>query len=212
MIDPPGRRVVAISDLATRGVGPGDDLADVPNGAPGEAHNRLRKPRRATALPDVHCVRIHTEDIADLLRSGEETTLVHRVTVGPKTKTPVVASARRHQHPTEIRIAGNCTDAPVLRYTNNGTPVASVAVAVNSRIKNPAGEFVDGPTVFYPVTAWGPQGVNLAESAQKGTRIEVSGRVVENTFTATRGERMGQEVRRWEVVADHVSISLANQR
>jgi single-stranded DNA-binding protein len=54
--------------------------------------------------------------------------------------------------------------------------------------------------------------VNLAESAQKGTRIEVSGRVVENTFTATRGERMGQEVRRWEVVADHVSISLANQR
>lgn len=48
-----------------------------------------------------------------------------------------------------------------------------------------------------------------APSAVKGTRIVVQGQMVDRTFTATKGDREGQTIHRWEVIADEVAISLA---
>lgn len=65
---------------------------------------------------------------------------------------------------TPITITGNTTREPALRFTSNGTAVVNFDVAVNSRRKDAAGNWVDGETAFYPVTVWGEQAEHVASS------------------------------------------------
>ena len=58
----------------------------------------------------------------------------------------------------QTTIAGNLVETPELRFTNNGTPVTNLRVAVTQRIQHD-GEWRDGETSFFKVNvrheAWG---------------------------------------------------------
>jgi single-strand DNA-binding protein len=54
---------------------------------------------------------------------------------------------------TYVSIAGNLTGDPELRFTTQGTAVTTCRVAVTSRTFE-GGEWRDGGTSFYDVTAW----------------------------------------------------------
>lgn len=75
-----------------------------------------------------------------------------------------------------VVITGNLTRDPELRSTPSGTPVCSLRVAVNTRRKDPSGEWVDKPN-FFDVTVWGAQGENCATYLQKGRPVAVNGRL-----------------------------------
>jgi single-strand DNA-binding protein len=109
---------------------------------------------------------------------------------------------------TPIQITGNLTTAPELQYLPTGRPVARFTVAVNSRRRSEAGEWVDGETTFFPVTVWAEQAEHVAQSLAKGSRVVVLGTIKARSWTPTDGERAGQTLTRLEVTAEVVAASL----
>ena len=54
----------------------------------------------------------------------------------------------------QVTIVGNLTDDPELRYTPNGAAVVKFRVAVNRRYKDESGQWKDGDTSYFSVSAW----------------------------------------------------------
>jgi single-strand DNA-binding protein len=105
---------------------------------------------------------------------------------------------------TPITVVGNLTDRPEMRYTQQGRPVANFSVASTPRrFDKGSGQWVDGTTAFHRCTVWGRDAENLVESAGKGDRVIVVGRLEQREFT----DREGQDRRAWEIQVDEVAIS-----
>jgi single-strand DNA-binding protein len=100
-------------------------------------------------------------------------------------------------------IVGNLVDDPELRFTNNGTAVANLRVAVTQRIQQD-GTWRDGETSFFKVNVWRGQAENLADSLAKGDRVMVSGRLRQRSWETPEGERRSVT----ELEADEVGASL----
>ena len=68
---------------------------------------------------------------------------------------------------------------------------ASFTVAVNERrYDKTTNEWVDGDTTFYPCSAWGQMGENVAEAlADKGMRVIVQGRLKSRSYETREGEK-----------------------
>jgi single stranded DNA-binding protein len=79
-------------------------------------------------------------------------------------------------------LLGNLVHDPELRFTNTGTAVANMRVAVTQRIQQD-GEWRDGDTSFFKVNVWRGQAEHLADSLSKGDRVMVTGRSYRNTQT-----------------------------
>lgn len=85
-------------------------------------------------------------------------------------------------------VAGNLCDDPELRYTPNGRAVASLRVAVSERVKDDrTGQWKDGTTAFYSITAWGTLAENCVEVLVKGDRIVAEGRWTSTKWTDKDG-------------------------
>jgi single-strand DNA-binding protein len=104
----------------------------------------------------------------------------------------------------QITIAGHTSDAPEVRFTPNGKANARMRVAVNSRYQDNTGTWVDGPTSWYTVLAWGQLAENVAESISKGDRVLVHGRLEQRDYETEAGEKRSV----WELTADEIGISL----
>ena len=102
-----------------------------------------------------------------------------------------------------VTFTGNMTRDPELRFTQGGKAIASFAIAVNSR-KFINGEWQDQDPAFLNVTAWDQLGENVASSLAKGTRVVVTGRLEQRTYTTQSGESRTV----LEVTADEVAPSL----
>jgi single-strand DNA-binding protein len=100
-------------------------------------------------------------------------------------------------------IVGNLVDDPELRFTNNGTAVANLRVAVTQRIQQD-GTWRDGETSFFKVNVWRGQAENLADSLSKGDRVMVSGRLRQRSWETAEGEKRSVT----ELEADEVGASL----
>jgi single-strand DNA-binding protein len=100
-------------------------------------------------------------------------------------------------------IVGNLVDDPELRFTNTGTAVANLRVAVTQRIQQD-GTWRDGETSFFKVNVWRSQAENLADSLAKGDRVMVSGRLRQRSWETPEGERRSVT----ELEADEVGASL----
>jgi single-strand DNA-binding protein len=104
-----------------------------------------------------------------------------------------------------ITIVGNLTDDPELRYTQNGTAVANVRVAVNRRMRNQqTNEWEDRLDGYFTVNVWRDYAENVAESLQRGTRVIVQGRLISRSY-----EDKDKQTR-WvtEIEADEICPSL----
>jgi single-strand DNA-binding protein len=73
----------------------------------------------------------------------------------------------------DLKIIGNLTREPELRFTPKGTPVANVSLGVNENFT------VDGEkkqvTTFIDAQVWGASAENLAKLASKGQELFVEG-------------------------------------
>lgn len=103
----------------------------------------------------------------------------------------------------QINFVGNVTRDPDLRFTNTGRPVAKFGVAVSRRIQE-NGEWRDSDPSFFEVTAWSRLGENCAESLSKGTRVAVSGRIEQRSYTTDEGVQRTV----FDVTADTVAVDL----
>lgn len=96
-----------------------------------------------------------------------------------------------------IILIGRLTADPELRYTPNGTAVASFALAVDRPRANQNGE---RETDFINIVVWNKLGELSAQYLKKGRLAAVEGRLQIRSYE----NREGQRVRVAEVVADNV--------
>lgn len=96
-----------------------------------------------------------------------------------------------------IILIGNLTKDPELRYTPQGTPVASFRIAVNSRYKQ--AEESREETLFIDIITFGKQAETCSQYLSKGKTVLAEGRLQER-----RWESDGQQRSKFEVVAQTV--------
>jgi single-strand DNA-binding protein len=101
-------------------------------------------------------------------------------------------------------IVGNLVADPELRFTNTGTPVANLRVAVTSRVQDRDGTWRDGETSFHTVNVWRDQAHNLTDSLAKGDRVMVTGRLRQRSWETPEGDKRSVT----EIEADEVGASL----
>ena len=97
----------------------------------------------------------------------------------------------------KIILIGNLTKDPELRYTPQGTPVASFRLAVNYRYKQ--SDDMKQETMFIDNVVFGKQAESCSKYLSKGSPVLVEGRLQER-----RWETNGQQKSKFEVVAQSV--------
>jgi single-strand DNA-binding protein len=76
----------------------------------------------------------------------------------------------------KVILIGNLTKDPEVRYTPQGTPVASFRLAVNQKYKS--GDEMKQDTLFIDVVVWGKQGETCGQYLNRGSSALVEGRLL----------------------------------
>lgn len=94
-------------------------------------------------------------------------------------------------------LIGRLTADPELRYTPNGTAVATFTIATDR-----FGKEGEKETTFIPIVVWRKQAENCAEYLRKGSLAAVEGRINVRSYEDKEGKK------RWvtEVVAEAVKF------
>jgi len=103
-----------------------------------------------------------------------------------------------------VTVIGNATRDPELRYTQGGAAVVNFGLAHNHRRFNKQTDQWDEETSFFDVTAWYDLAENVAETVSKGMRLVVAGRLNQDTWETTDGDKRSKV----EIVADSVAPDL----
>ncbi len=99
----------------------------------------------------------------------------------------------------QVVLIGRLTRDAELKYTNNGTPVSRISIAVNQRRKMNE-QWVDEAN-FFNIVIWGKTAESLNPYLQKGKQIAVTGQLRQN-----RWEQDGQQRSRVEIVATNIQL------
>ena len=105
--------------------------------------------------------------------------------------------------PNTVTVAGNLTKDPELRFLTSGQATASFSVAVKRKWQNPGSLQWEEETSFFDVVCWGDLAQNVAESATRGARVVVTGRLAQRSW-----ENQGERRTKIEITADDVALSL----
>lgn len=97
----------------------------------------------------------------------------------------------------KVILIGRLTKDPDLRYTPNGTAVATFALAVNRPYTNQNGE---RETDFINIVVWRKAAENAAQYLKKGSLAAIDGRIQVRHYENNEGRRVYVT----EVVADNV--------
>ena len=100
-----------------------------------------------------------------------------------------------------IVLLGNLTRDPEVRYSATGTPVATLGLAVNTRVKGQDGQRREDPC-FVDVVVFGPQAEACGEYLEKGAPALVEGRLQYRTWEDAQGNKRSKH----EVVASRVQF------
>ena len=87
-----------------------------------------------------------------------------------------------------ITLSGRLVAAPELRYTTNGTAVASGRIAVND------GYGDSKKTYFFDYSAWAHTAEYMAKYAAKGTPVTISGKLTQQIWQTQNGENRSKAV------------------
>jgi single-strand DNA-binding protein len=104
---------------------------------------------------------------------------------------------------TFVSLVGNLTDDPEVRFTPQGTAVASFRLAVTPRVREGEG-WKDGETSFFRINAWRDLAEHAADSLSRGDRALVIGRLKARSWETPEGERRSVV----EVEAEEIGPSL----
>ena len=99
-----------------------------------------------------------------------------------------------------VILMGNITRDIELRYTQGGTAVTELGLAVNDRRKNPEGEWVD-ETTFVDVTLWGRTAEIAGQYLGKGSPVLIEGRLKLDMW-----EKDGQKRNKLKVVGEKLQM------
>ena len=99
-----------------------------------------------------------------------------------------------------VILLGNLTRDIELKYTQGGTAVTDVGLAVNERRKAANGEWVE-ETTFVDVTFWGRTAEVASEYLGKGSPVFIEGRLKLDTW-----ETDGQKRSKLRVVCDRMQM------
>lgn len=99
----------------------------------------------------------------------------------------------------QVVLIGNLTRDPELRYTPDGTPVASFTIAVNRPFVNRQGE---READFVPIVVWRKRAETCSEYLMKGSQVAIEGRLQVRNYEDKDG------IRKWvtEVIARRVDF------
>lgn len=86
-----------------------------------------------------------------------------------------------------VVLVGRLTKDPDLRYTANGTPVASFTLAVKRDFKSASGE---QEADFINCVIWRKSAETLANTVRKGQQIGVVGRVQTRSYENQQGQKV----------------------
>lgn len=98
-----------------------------------------------------------------------------------------------------VTLIGRLTKDPDLKYTGNGTAVATFTLAVNRNFTNQSGE---READFINCVIWRKPAETLANYAKKGVLIGVTGRIQTRSYD----NQQGQKVYVTEVIADNFQL------
>lgn len=98
-----------------------------------------------------------------------------------------------------LTLVGRLTKDPVLKYTGNGTAVATFTLAVNRNFTNQSGE---READFINCVIWRKPAETLTNYAKKGVLIGVTGRIQTRSYD----NQQGQKVYVTEVIADNFQL------
>jgi single-strand DNA-binding protein len=98
-------------------------------------------------------------------------------------------------------LVGHLTRDPEVRYSATGTPVATLGLAVNTRVKGQDGSWRDDPC-FIDIVVFGNQAEACGESLEKGAPALMEGRLQYRTWEDAQGHRRSKH----EIVAARVQV------
>ena len=88
--------------------------------------------------------------------------------------------------------------------TKSDIPVCNLRVAVNSRVRDEAGNWSNGSTQYQDVIVWREQAHNVAATLRKGQRVMVTGIAKQRSYTDSNGVPRNVT----EVHASEIGLSL----
>jgi single-strand DNA-binding protein len=100
----------------------------------------------------------------------------------------------------KVILMGNLTRNPELRYTPNGTPVASFGLAVSRRFKQ--GDDLKEEVCFVDIVVFGKQAEHCGQYLSKGNGAIVEGRLQQRRWETEDGQKRSKH----EVVAQTVTF------
>lgn len=100
-----------------------------------------------------------------------------------------------------VQLIGNLTRDPELRYTPQGTAVATFGIATNRTWMTDAGEKKE-ETEFHRIVAWNKLAELCSQLLAKGRKVYVEGRIANRSWTA----QDGQQRTTTEIVIDDMII------
>jgi single-strand DNA-binding protein len=108
---------------------------------------------------------------------------------------------RRKPMHNSVALIGNLGGDPEIRYSSGGTPFATFRLAVNDYAKDAQGN-VQQKVSWVPCIAWAKNAEVIGEYALKGTKVGVVGKLSENTWEDSSGNKRS----RLEVRVDQVEL------
>lgn len=97
----------------------------------------------------------------------------------------------------KVILIGNLTKDIDLRYTNGGTPVATLRLASSTKYKS--GDGMKEETLFIDTTVWGKQAESSNQYLHKGSSVLIEGRLQER-----RWEKDGKKHSKIEIIAQNI--------
>lgn len=98
----------------------------------------------------------------------------------------------------KVILIGNLTKDPEIRYTPNGTAVASFSIAINRRYKQ--GEELKDEVCYIDIVVFGKQAESCGKYLSKGNGIIVDGRLQQRRWETEDGQKRSKH----EVVAQSI--------
>lgn len=100
----------------------------------------------------------------------------------------------------KVLLIGNLTRMPELRYTPNGTPVASLGLACSRKYKQ--GEELKEDVLYVNVVVFGKQAEHCGQYLQKGNGIIVDGRLQQRRWETEDHQKRSKH----EIVAQTITF------
>lgn len=99
----------------------------------------------------------------------------------------------------KVILMGNLTRDPEVRYAQSGTAIVKFGLAVNRRIQNAEGNWIEEPT-FVDITMFGKRGEAFSRFHQKGKAAFLEGHL---RFDQWEDKQTGQKRSKLYVVAEN---------